>query len=275
MKITATFHEGRCAAMRCIDGAVGDVMGLCFDREEARVPLCERHLSNAVQDFKLDEVPDSYSRFTTGETTVAATLPAPDDDWTLRASLEKEAVEAGDALAAAKTFAIETQEDLEFAAEMLAETKGHWKRLDERRKLLTQPMNAAIKSANDLFRPALNYYSAVEFELKARIAEATQRQEAQNQAAIDAAAAAHALGDGDATQAALAKVINVGNVSGVQTRDVWDFEVTHEAEVPRKYLSVDVDKIRAAMKEHALGGMVLEIKGVRFFQRTQVASRSA
>lgn len=54
----------------------------------------------------------------------------------------------------------------------------------------------------------------------------------------------------------------------VHTKKVWTFDIINELEVPRQYLIVDVTAIR-----RAISGGEREIKGVKIYQETQVATR--
>jgi hypothetical protein len=72
----------------------------------------------------------------------------------------------------------------------------------------------------------------------------------------------------------VAPVINRAppKVIGVQTRDVWKFEVTDPTQVPRQYLVVDESKIRkivGAMKGDT------QIPGVRVWSDKNIASGAA
>lgn len=62
------------------------------------------------------------------------------------------------------------------------------------------------------------------------------------------------------------KAIETQKVSGA--RRIWKFEVTHDGDVPREFLSVDEIKIRKA-----IAGGLREIPGVRIFEDVSIAVR--
>lgn len=213
----------------------------------------------------LDELPAealAVVEETTGETPMG--VPA--------AELAQEAEEARGALEAAREMQIETQDDLEFAATVLGETKKKAKELEARLKEITAPLRAAEKSVRDLFRPALDFYGTLEKELKARIGEVKLRQEEENRRAMEAAAAAHAAGDAAGTSQALATVKNLASVKGVGARLAWDFEIEDESQLPRDYLMPNVRAISDAAKGVETPPA---IPGVRWFQKPIVSARSS
>ena len=61
-------------------------------------------------------------------------------------------------------------------------------------------------------------------------------------------------------------------VAGIATREVWRFEVTDPALVPREYLVVDESKIGKVVR--ALKGDAV-IAGVRVYSERQLASSAA
>jgi hypothetical protein len=191
------------------------------------------------------------------------------------AELAQETEEARGILEQAREMEIQTQEDLEFAAEVLKEAKGRAKRLEERQKEITAPLNAALKSVRDLFRAPLDFYATLERELKGRIAELKMREAEENRKAMAAAAAAHAEGNAAATGAALSTVKNVANVAGVSTREVWDFEIEDENAIPRAFLMPNLRAIADKSKGLEKGSEPAAIPGVRWIKRVAVSARSA
>lgn len=185
---------------------------------------------------------------------------------------EREAASA--MLAEVQGFVIQTRDDLQLAAEVLADVKGRAKRLDEREKEITKPLNAALKSARDLFRPAKNVLSEIEARIKGQIAAFQADENRRNQEAMRLAAEAHASGDARGTQEALAQVAHVKNVAGLTTYQKWDFKITNAAELPREFLMPN----ETLIKEHAAHTIgdaePTKIPGVRFFPRIVVSSRS-
>lgn len=275
MKITKKWQKklDTCAATRCLGEPVGTVDGACFD-EDGRVQLCARHLDEATAEFKLWEIPGSVER---ADSAMPQTAPAaaPPDDLAGEMRLEKEA--ANSFLAELRDFSIQTQDELEFVAEVLAETKGRIKALETRRAEITKPISAALKSVRDLFAPPINALKSGESRLKELIADAKNREAKENAAAIEAAA--EALDDGNNTAAlqATEQVRHTSNVQTLQTREVWAFEITDADAVDRLLCSPDEKKIRQLIRDCAESGTdpaELQLSGLRFFKKTVVASKS-
>ena len=59
-------------------------------------------------------------------------------------------------LVLAPKLSITSSDDYVFAGQVLDEIKGRWKALEARRIEITAPLNAGLKSANDLFRGPLD-----------------------------------------------------------------------------------------------------------------------
>lgn len=257
---------GICLAKKCGNPSTRTVNGAPWGRDSAE--LCDRCYGRAIGEFGVE-------RLTSGDT-LAAVLDAPPAPATGNAEAARAEAEAGELLAQVQAFEIATREDLELAAEVLAEAKGKAKALETRLAEITRPLNAALASARDLFRPALTHYGTIERDVKARIAAFHAAESSRNAAALAAASAAHAAGDGAGVGEALAKVAHVAHVEGVSVRYSWAFEVEDLAAVPREFLAVDPDKVKAWIKSTAGKDQAPHpIAGIRFERRASVASRSA
>lgn len=278
MNIKKKAPAGECYAKRCNVEAVATVPGICFDLK-ADVPLCQRHTDTAIQEFGL--VGDL------AEAVVYLDQPAPDPDATPdvvevatpevvvpEKELAEEEAEAKDALAVVQDLTIQTQEDLDFANETLKEVKGRAKKLKTRLDEITKPLNSALKSARDLFRPAMNYYDEIEKELKNRIGEHKLRQDEANRAAMLAAAAAAEAGDNTAAADALANVTTIGDAKGLSTRQTWGYIIEDASLLPREFLMPNEQAIGAHARA-AKAGAPAAIPGVRFVPKVIVSSRAA
>ena len=85
-------------------------------------------------------------------------------------ALRQEASTAQEVLTHIQAMDLQTNEDVEFAAELLADAKGQWKRLEEMKKSATKPMNDALKSIRSWFKPAQDFYKNSESAIKTKIA---------------------------------------------------------------------------------------------------------
>jgi len=185
-----------------------------------------------------------------------------------------ETQEANEVLATVKGFRVETREDLELAAEVLADVKGRAKRIEAREKEITKPLNDALKSARALFKPVRDALAEIEALIKGQIAAFTADEARRNAAALRLAADAHAAGDARGTQEALARVATTKNVAGISTYQKWDFEILNEMALPREFLIPNLTTIREHAS-HCTDDTPTPIPGVRFFPRVVVSSRAS
>ncbi len=190
---------------------------------------------------------------------------------------------------------VSTVAQYEEISQKLKEVKGYYKRLDEKEKSFTAPLNQVKSAIIDFFRKpkdtmvkveavfkkALDVYDAeqarIAREAQARLDEQArlEREKLEKQAAAAAAKGKTEKADILLTKAALvsAPVVEVQKVvvAGQSTRIDWDFEIVNASEIPREYLMADEVKIRKmvrAFKEDA------KIPGIRTFSKTIRSSTS-
>lgn len=107
-------------------------------------------------------------------------LPA--SELTVRVSVPPEATQIGGSLPALLTEAhalrVNSHTAAEAAAALLGAVKGRAKSLDERRRVMTRPLDHAKQSAMALFNPALGALALAEAHLKSQLGiwQTTQRQ---------------------------------------------------------------------------------------------------
>lgn len=197
---------------------------------------------------------------------------------------------------ALKEFKVVTAADYETAASYLGKIKAGQKKIEELRTKITVPLNAALKAVNDLFRAPAAKLVAYEQQVKRAMLAYDDEQERlrrEAQAKLDEAArkeqeklnarATRAEEKGQTEKAeqlqqraatVVAPVVEraVPKVAGVSSREVWNFEVTDPAQVPREYLMVDESKIRKVVQ--ALKGDTV-IAGVRVWSSKTLAASAA
>lgn len=185
-----------------------------------------------------------------------------------------EKTEADDYLDEIESMTIEDQDDLELAAEALAEVKGKVKLLEGTRTSATKPLNESLKIIRGWFRPALDVLTKAEKALKRKISEAHQRAYEKRQVALSEAGTASQEGDADGAAIAMrnASAAELQPIDGLQLRQKYSFEVTDFDAVPRKYLGVVDQEVLAAIR--AAEGDI-EIPGIKVILDTTVASKSA
>ena len=269
MNIVKSFKSGACGVMRCQSPLVVFVEGTPFGREGVQVPLCEKHSkADTMQTTPAVPPPSSTAIIDAVGETVGAELASP----AMQAEAEDEVGVAKEALTEIEGFQIATDEDLTFAGEVLGEIKGHYNRLEERKKQATGPLNAALKTIRSWFQPAQDYYLSSEKSLKAKIAAYHTMRAAERQAALDAAAAAHQTGDSAATQLAVAAVPPAPpKLDGVSVREEWTYEVTSFGLVPDKFKVINHALLQAMAKESKA---MLNIPGIRPVPVNKVVARA-
>jgi hypothetical protein len=151
------------------------------------------------------------------------------------------------------SFVIENDDDKEFAAELLREVKAKHRAADDRRKEITVPLNSALRSVNDLFRPALRALEEGERILKVKIAGYLEEREQERRTAL--AEAAETESASKATEA-LERAVVSGAPEGMSVRYRWVFEVVDADAVPREFCSPDAKKIGQVKPETPIAGVV-------------------
>ncbi|CAG9255862.1 hypothetical protein [Paraburkholderia caribensis] len=132
-------------------------------------------------------------------------------------------------LTLAKAYKVDNAETRELAVQDLMKIKTHQKSVEDQRTAITQPMNAALRAVNALFKVPTDYLDQAEALLKAviskydreqeqlRIAEQAKAEEAARQerarlAAEAAAAAASANAEAEKLEQQAAEASKAGNV---------------------------------------------------------------
>jgi vacuolar-type H+-ATPase subunit H len=167
----------------------------------------------------------------------------------------------------------------------IAQAFAHHRYLTAQKKKWTDPLDEAERA----IKPKITDYLVEQDRIRLEAERAVQRaKEAAAKAAQDAADEALALIEQGKTaqadkvvEAAAAKIEDIQADTpfvpdkpvavGASIRETWDYEVTDESLIPRKFLIIDHTTLRryaAAMKHQA------DVPGVRFFSVKSVASRS-
>ena len=157
-------------------------------------------------------------------------------------------------------FAIDNQDSLDIAGELLQKIKGQIKALEVKRLSITKPLLEAKRAMDALFKPAKDAASRVEKLLKASMSKYVDAQTTARTAALQAGNHTEALAVAQPTMPA-----------GVSTRTLWRFEIVDPALVPRDYLVVDSARVQAHVNEHKSASA---IPGIRAFPETGISSGS-
>lgn len=192
-------------------------------------------------------------------------------------------------------YSVATADEFTVAGEELRRIKAAQKRLDEVRKGITRPIDAAKKAILDLFREPETRLAAAESGVKRAMlgfqAEQDRLRQAEQRKAEEAArkererleaqaAKAVAAGKLEKAEALEVRAATVSapvihreapKVAGLSTREVWRYEITDAALIPREYLVPDTVKIGKVVQ--ALRGDTT-IPGVRVYAERQMAARA-
>ena len=200
-----------------------------------------------------------------------------------------------------QNFEIATIEDCEFAADVLTNMRKSCKALEDRRKEITAPMDAAKRSVMDLFKPASEALAKVEKILKPRIAEfhrkeqeAQRKREAEEQerarkAREKAEEKAQKLREeGKVEKAAaveekafstVAKKVAPTKVAGASVRKVWKAEVTDAQKLCAAIANGDIPITVLNFKQAELNKLASmyqnskQFEGLNIYQDAVVATR--
>lgn len=164
-------------------------------------------------------------------------------------------------------FQIITDDDYAFAVDLCKEAKTRFKQLDEARKKLTVPMNAALKEANALFRPTMDRLELIgDGILKTKMSEFVASKRVER---VEAMNVSVELANQGITPTNI--IPAPPEAEGVTYIERWDFEIVNAEAVPFAYQSPDPEKIKRAMKlDVETFNEPRKIDGIRFFIATDV-----
>lgn len=156
-----------------------------------------------------------------------------------------------------------TTENYQEICECLIEVKTNINRLDEEERKITDPLKLSLKNAKAWFAKPKKTYERMEMILKSLVV----KYQATLQATKIEAIREIATGSVDARHT-LAELAEAPQPVGIQTREIWDFEIVDRSQVPGQFWVIDESAIRAY--PHKESG----IPGVRFFKKTSVAVKT-
>lgn len=233
MKLKKKPEEGKCCASRCKKAA--EVL-------QGDLGFCDKHWQKRCEEEEEQEQ-----------------KPAPIDTAELMLATQQRLKDASqehsEDLQLWQTFQINSQEDYEFAEQGRNEAKAVWDTLEQERKSITQPINAALKKINDWFKgPKTSLEKiqrTIEQKMKEARAAAKQREEELLQQALQAENPQELMIA--SSQASLES-------STTTMQDRWVFEVTNADEIPRSFMVPDLKAIGAVV---AARGEQTKIPGIR------------
>ena len=197
---------------------------------------------------------------------------------------------AGELVQMAARCIIQSDEDLGKASDLLKFIKTLFKKAEEERKSITDPINASVKILNAKFKTITDPLDKAEKDIKAKILafELDKRRKAEEAARLEALRIAEesALAALNATESTIfddapevtteapATTItaatpirgNYGSTTTLVKR--WTFEVTDISKVPPEFLEVNLVAVREEIRKG-----IRTIEGIRIFETESVSSR--
>lgn len=158
------------------------------------------------------------------------------------------------ALAAATNLVIKSEDDMKEATDLLSKIKKVGKMITDRKKEITDPINQALKSARDLFKPIEQSHEEAERMIKSKMLTWQSAEDARIRKEQEKVATKVETGK-MSTEKAVEKMEQIGEVKtsvqgktgSISTREVPKYKITDENLVPREYCSPDMSKIRVAL----------------------------
>jgi hypothetical protein len=169
---------------------------------------------------------------------------------------------------------IKSQQDFLTASDTLKIISQKIKKVEEKRKEYTAPLDESKKRIMADFqaitKPLEEFVAAVK-EKMIEWQKIEQKRLDEEQKKLEAEALKKAKAEGK-SEVEVAIVNNIktqrADFSTATLKKIWTFEVISEIEIPREYLTVDEKKIKEAIKNG-----VREIKGVKIYQEESLAIR--
>ena len=173
----------------------------------------------------------------------------------------------------ALAVAIETQEEYEKAVDIVSKLKATGSEIKNKKESLTKPLNEALRSARELFKPIEDQFDNAERIIKDKLLAYKRKKDEEARAEEAKIAAKVASGKlkletAEKKMDAVERVENTtrGKVGQVQIKRIRKVRITDQNAVPRKYLVPDMVMIR----QDALGG--IEIPGVEIYEEESIAA---
>ena len=167
-----------------------------------------------------------------------------------------------------------SSEDIATATDVLRHVKALEKALEEERKALVEPLKKESSAIDARYREPRRALERIEGLLKGRIAEVYTAAERARTLALAAASTAAKAGDHEAATAAIVQAAAPApETPGVTVRYRWAPILTDQFLVPREYLSVDPEKIKAVIP--ADGTAPKDIPGISWSREPIVTARAA
>lgn len=175
---------------------------------------------------------------------------------------------------------IDSKESLAQATDILSKIKASSKDIEKRKKEITDPLNKALKSARDLFRPIEADLVTAERTIKDKMLDYSN--EIERKAAEQAAKLEQRVEKGtmrvDTAMRKMDEIETVdsqvkGETGAIQFRTVRNIKIVDPTKIPLKYLMNEkvIAAISAAVRTDVLNGT--KVDGVEIVEEKQVAAK--
>ncbi len=174
----------------------------------------------------------------------------------------------------ARMLQIDSQEELEMAAQVIKEIKARAAEVDAGEKSFTKDLLGVVERLRDVFRPAkLLAKDGIEL-WSGKVLDSNRRRNALAAAKAREVEAALAAGNTEAAIVAHAQIKPVERVAGLQTRKTWKAAVINQGLLDDAYKVPDMAKITAEMRAQlkANPNETPVLPGVKFEQVEGLAS---
>jgi len=165
------------------------------------------------------------------------------------------------AVITANTIRVKTVEQEGDAYHILTKIKNTLKAIEDKRKTITQPLNESLKATNNMFKELSEPFKEADGIIRDKILTFREEQEelAEKKRAKQEAIQASHEARGHQTH----DLVEIEPEVAAETKTVkrWVFDVVSESKVPRDYLTIDIQKIRQAVRDG-----IREIPGVEIYQ---------
>lgn len=161
-------------------------------------------------------------------------------------------------LVAVRAIIIKSPEDFESAVELGSKIKLVSKAVTQRKEAITKPLNEALKSARDLFRPLENDLDSAETELKSKMLsfkEEERKKIAETQAKVEARVEKGTMKQEtalkkvqDVQESTTAKTVETSSGAKATEKFVTKYVIVDETAIPREFLVPDMAKIKESFK---------------------------
>lgn len=175
---------------------------------------------------------------------------------------------------------IDSQESLSTATDILSKIKTSAKEIEKRKKEITDPLNASLKSARALFKPLEDDLATAERTIKGKMMDYSNEVEAA--AAKEAAKLEARVEKGTMrTDTAMRKMDDIetigssiqGAKGSMQFRIVRNVKIVDPTKIPLKYLMNEkvMDALKTAVRTDVLNGT--KVEGVEIVEEKQIAAK--